>query len=472
SAALAHHTAGLAHPGDPRLRPRAPGGVGRLMLEPEQTTFILLSFEGPDEYSQAGGLGVRVKELSRALAERGFETHLFFVGDPTLPPHESALDGKLWLHRWSQWISRYHPIGVYDGEDDKVADLNRSLPDALVKDFIRPAIDRGNTVVVLGEEWHIAHAMSLISDALYFAGLRDRCLLLWNANNHFSFNRINWGQLGFVTTLMTVSRYMKHIMWRWGVNPIVVPNGIPGSMMARVSQAQVRAVRAAAGAPAFLFKIGRFSPDKRWHQAIAAVAQLKERGVATRLLMRGGLEPFGGEVLDFAQQRGLRVAPLSTRIEDVAGLAKTLRDNADADIWNVTAFLPDDLLPALYASATATLANSGHEPFGLVGLEAMASGGVAFVGATGEEYAEPFKNAIVIETEDAAEIVAYVTHLAEHPDTARNLRIAAPGTARDYTSERLRDILLQRLEYVAIKQGLKGATDILPPPPPDSAMRG
>src|SRR2546426_12674518 len=101
---------------------------------------------------------------------------------------------------------------------------------------------------------------------------------------------------------------------------------------------------------------------------MAAVAQLKERGVTTRLLLRGGLAPFGGEVLDFAQQRGLGVAPLSTRIEDVAALAKTLRDNADADIWNVTAFLPDDLLPVLYASATATLANSGHEPFGLVAV--------------------------------------------------------------------------------------------------------
>ncbi|TMF23658.1 MAG: glycosyltransferase [Chloroflexi bacterium] len=433
------------------------------MLEPLKTTFILLSFEGPDIYSQAGGLGVRVKELSRALAERGYETHLFFVGDPNLPADETMPDGRLSLHRWSQWISRYHPVGVYDGEDDKVADLNRSLPDTLVTDFIKPAIARGNTVVVLGEEWHIAHAMTLISDALYFAGLRDRCLLLWNANNHFSFHRINWAQLAFTCTLMTVSRYMKHIMWRWGINPIVVPNGIPGSMMARVSQAQVRAVRAAVNAPAFLFKIGRFSPDKRWHQAIAAVGLLKERGVATRLLMRGGLEPFGSEVLDFAAQRGLRVARLATPIEDVVGLARTLREHADADLWNVTAFVPDDLLPVLYASATATLANSGHEPFGLVGLEAMASGGVAFVGATGEEYAQAFKNAIVIETEDAAEIVAYVTHLAEHPDTARNLRIAAQRTARDYTWQRVIDILLQRLEFVALKQGLTS-------PEPDSTV--
>ena len=429
------------------------------MLEPDQTTFILLSFEGPDIYSQAGGLGVRVKELSRALAERGFNTHLFFVGDPTLPADESALDGRLWLHRWSQWISRYHPVGVYDGENDKVADINQSLPDTLLAKYIRPAIERGQTVVILGEEWHIAHVMTLISDALYFAGLRDRCLLLWNANNHFAFHRINWGQLGFTTTLMTVSRYMKHIMWRWGVNPIVVPNGIPSSMMARVSQAQVRAVRSAVNVPALLFKIGRFSPDKRWHQAITAVAQLKARGVGTRLLMRGGLEPFGGEVLRLAAQLGLKVVPLANRMDDVPSLVRTLKDNADADIWNLTAFLPDDLLPVLYASATATLANSGHEPFGLVGLEAMASGGVAFVGATGEEYAEPFKNAIVIETEEAAEIVAYVAHLAEHPENARNLRIAA---------QRVIDILLQRLEFVALKQGLR-LPDSASSSPPASA---
>ena len=439
------------------------------MLEPTQTTFILLSFEGPDIYSQAGGLGVRVKELSRALAERGYETHLFFIGDPSLPADESALDGRLWLHRWSQWISRYHPMGVYDGEDDKVADLNRSLPEQLTINYIKPAVAKGNTVVILGEEWHIAHAMTLISDALYYAGLRDRCLLLWNANNHFSFHRINFGQLGFTSTLMTVSRYMKHIMWRWGVNPIVVPNGIPGSMMARVSQAQVRAVRAAVNVPAFLFKIGRFSPDKRWHQAIAAVAQLKRRGVGTRLLIRGGLEPFGGEVLAFAAQEGLKVVPLSTRIEDVPGLVKTLKEHPDADVWNVTAFLPDDLLPVLYASATATLANSGHEPFGLVGLEAMASGGVAFVGATGEEYAEPFKNAIVIETDDPAEIVAYVSHLAEHPDNARNLRIAAQRTARDYTWQRVIDILLQRLEFVALKQGLRVPEGVAVDAPPTAA---
>ena len=62
------------------------------------------------------------------------------------------------------------------------------------------------------------------------------------------------------------------------------------------------------------------------------------------------------------------------------------------------AFLDEPTLFALYAAADAVLANSGKEPFGLVGLEVMAAGGIAVCGATGEEYAEPFVNAIVCDT--------------------------------------------------------------------------
>jgi glycosyltransferase involved in cell wall biosynthesis len=423
------------------------------MLDPQSTVFIILSFEGPDVYSQAGGLGVRVKEMSRALAERGFPTHVFFIGDPDLPPEESLLDGRLRLHRWSQWLSRFHPAGVYAGEEAKVADVNRSLPPALVRDYIEPAVRAGRSVVVLAEEWQLAHTMELLGDALQFARLRDRCLLVWNANNHFGFERIDWNALQQRASVTTVSRYMKHLMWRLDVNPIVVPNGIPASLVNRVSQAQVRAIREAVNASVLLFKIGRFTPDKRWHQAVAAVARLKEHGMQVRLLMRGGLEPFGGEVLSQAALLGLRVAEIAEPLTNLDSLTDALRAHRESDVCYVTTFMPEDLLPPLYAASTATLANSGHEPFGLVGLEAMASGGVAFVGATGEEYAEPFRNAVVIETDDPAEIAAYVTKLVDQPDDSHRLRIAAQQTAREYTWQRVLDILMRRLEYIAVKQG-------------------
>jgi len=429
------------------------------MLEPGRAVFILIAFEGPDVYSQAGGLGVRVKELSRALAERDYETHLFFIGDPSRPANEALNGNRLHLHRWSQWISRFYPAGVYSGEDDKVQDINRSLPDYCLREVVQPTLDRGQIPVVMGEEWHIAHALNLISDRLHFAGLRDRSLLLWNANNHYAFHRINWGSLSYVATITTVSRYMKHIMWQWGVNPVVIPNGIPSGLTAPADPAQVGAIRQAAAPAALLFKIGRFSPDKRWHQAIAALARLKARGLPFRLLMRGGQEPFGGEVIEFARRLQLRVDDVREPIPDAAALAQALKAHREADCINLQTFLPDSLLPAVYAAAVATLANSGHEPFGLVGLEAMASGGIAFVGATGEDYAQAFRNAIVIETEDAAEVAAYLIHLNERPDLGRRLRLEARRTAREFSWNRAIDILLRRLEFVALRQGIepKGA---------------
>ena len=81
---------------------------------PSDTQFHILSFEGPDGYARAGGIASRISGLSQALAAAGFETHLWFVGDPQLAGHENR--GQLWWHRWCQWISHYHPAGVYDAE--------------------------------------------------------------------------------------------------------------------------------------------------------------------------------------------------------------------------------------------------------------------------------------------------------------------------------------------------------------------
>ena len=88
-----------------------------MTLDPRNTVFVLLSFEGPDIYSQAGGLGVRVKGLSRTLARMGYLTYLYFCGDPDLASEEAQEGGRLQLRRWCQWISAQHRGGVYDGEE-------------------------------------------------------------------------------------------------------------------------------------------------------------------------------------------------------------------------------------------------------------------------------------------------------------------------------------------------------------------
>ena len=427
---------------------------------PQRAEVVLLSFEGPDPYSRAGGLGVRVTHLARTLAERfGFRTHLIFVGDPQLPGREERVEGRWTLWRWCQWISRYYPSGVYEGELEKLYDFNETVPHHVVERLARPAMAAGRSLLVLAEEWHTAHALCEISDLLHYSGLRRRALLVWNANNTMGFDRINWGRLGYVATLTTVSRFMKHAMWGRGVNPMVVPNGLPEEALRPVPARSVAALRRgleASGGRVLLVKVGRFDPDKRWLMAIDAVAILKARGMAPKLVMRGGIEAHEQEVLARARDAGLTVVPLhgSPSVQP-SDLAQAMAAHAEGDIFHLRFFVPDPLLRVLYRAADAVLANSGIEPFGLVGLEVMGAGGVAFTGATGEEYAIPYVNAIVLETDQPLEIAHYVQLLLSAPRLAERLREEAQRTAERFAWPRVTQMLLDRLHFAAVANALE-----------------
>ena len=436
-----------------------------MIFTPDRTAFVVLSFEGPDLYSQAGGLGVRVKGLSRSLARRGYDTHLYFIGDPDLPGEETLEGGKLHQRRWGQWISAQHRGGVYDGEEGKIRDWNLSVPPNVIDKVIAPVAAAGGYVVVLGEEWHTSWSMSLISDMLYRRALRDRVVMLWNANNTFGFHRIDWAALTLAATLTTVSRYMKFEMWDWHQNAIVIPNGIPRSSIADADPAAVAELRAAAAADYLCFKIGRFDPDKRWLMAVSAAAYLKRHGSRVKLLMRGGKEAHGGEVINHARQQGLVVIDAATP-PDVAGLAALLRANTKVDVINLTTFVSDELLAIIYPACDAVLANSGHEPFGLVGLEVMAAGGLAVTGSTGEDYAEAYRNALVVETSDPVELVTELALLKERPSLALRMRKRGRTTAREYVWEKVIDRLLLRVEFAAALQAVKR-----PPEPEPKVVR-
>ncbi|MSQ43171.1 MAG: glycosyltransferase family 1 protein [Chloroflexi bacterium] len=422
-------------------------------FNPGNLEVVLLSFEGPDQpYSMAGGLGVRVTELAQALAESGFRTHLIFVGDPNLPGHEVQFHGNLHLYRWSQWISRSHPNGVYDGEYLKVRDFNDSVPRFVADHIVGPAAAQGRTVAILAEEWHTAEATWRTSDLLYSVGLRNHALLLWNANNTFAFKQINWTRLSFVSTITTVSRYMKHLMWPLGLNALVIPNGIPDRFLAPPDHHLTEAIRQGVGGSPFLFKIGRFDPDKRWMQAVEAAVRLKRSGHRVRLVVRGGIEPHGGQVLAHAYRRGLVVKDVTApRGDDWAAVRALSEASQDADVLNLRFFLSDDFKRACYGAADAVLANSGHEPFGIVGLEVMGAGGIAVVGATGEDYAISFQNCLAIETDDAEELAGAVRHLMAHPEWLGPIREEARRTAALFTWNRVIGNLLGKLDYLASK---------------------
>jgi len=216
----------------------------------------------------------------------------------------------------------------------------------------------------------------------------------------------------------------------------------------------VERVRKSLQADVLLCKVGRWHPDKHWSGAISAVAQLKKSGLKTVMVARGGIEPYGHEILDAARSMGLIVKEANTHPKRHNGMLSALTEGTGADIVDVKFHMPLDFLRFLYRAADGVLANSRHEPFGIVGLEAMAVGGIAFTGCTGEDYAIPFVNSFVLETTDPSEIVFHLTNVHAYPEQGERMRKAARRTARYFTWEAAVDNLIAKLENQARLQGV------------------
>jgi hypothetical protein len=393
--------------------------------------FHLLSFEGPDRYSRAGGIASRVTGLASALAEAGGETHFWFVGDPDLPGRERQ-DAVI-LHRWCQWISAHHPAGVYDGEERKEPDYASSLPPHLLRESLLPHLAKpGNKALVLAEEWHTVHAVLHLDWLLRRAGVRDRVRILWNANNTFGFDRIAWPRLAAAATLTTVSRYMRFRMQALGVDPLIIPNGLSAEAFREPTPAAVRELRSLAADRLLVAKVARWDPDKHWLLAIDTTAELERAGARPLLVARGGVEAHGDMVRARAAAANLRVVERVPHGGGERGLLRILNAPGDADVLVVNGPLDREASQLLFHAADAVLANSAHEPFGLVGLETMAVGGLACAGATGEDYVVPNWNALQLQTCDPLEFVTQFARLRLHAHEERALRRNGLATARGF----------------------------------------
>lgn len=409
------------------------------MLTTASTKFILLAFEGPDLYSRVGGLATRVNGLAPALAERGYSTTLAFVGDPVAPAEETWQG--VHLERLAQAVSARHPRHCYDGEEEKIAVLAQSWPRQVIRDVLVPARQQGGHVIVLAEDWQTVPAIIALSDLAYAHGLRDVMTVVWNANNPFGFDRVDWPRLDFIANLTTVSRWMKHVMWERGVNPTVIPNGLASEAFRAVSPQRSIALRACLAADMLWIKIGRYDADKRWEMAIRALAFARAQGINARLLARGGHEPYRDSLIALARHLDLSWEVVSFD----ANWPNTLSEISSAVI-EVDNFLPIEEVQLLYQAADAVLANSGREPFGLVGLEVMAAGGLAVIGSTGEDYGRAYGNAVVCETDDPREVVHHLKTIAA---TGHDPRIRREGqrTAENYRWSTLMPLVESYFDY-------------------------
>ena len=118
-----------------------------------------------------------------------------------------------------------------------------------------------------------------------------------------------------------------------------------------------------------------------------------------------------------------------------------------ADVVNLRSHVDAESRHMLFRGSAVVLANSAHEPFGLVGLETMAAGGIACTGCSGEDYAVPGRNALVLETNDPREFLSMFSRLRTHPREAQALRRAGRRTARRFAwPEIVQRVLMPRVE--------------------------
>lgn len=394
------------------------------------TQFHVLSFEGPDPYSRAGGLGTRVDGLVQAFAARGDEVHLWFVGDPSLEGHEER-DGVR-LHRWCQWLSRYKPGGVYDGDDEKAADYASSLPPFLLQRTLMPHLVSGGRAVVMAEEWQTVNAVLHLDWLLRRSHLRGAVTIAWNANNTFGFDQIDWTRLRQAAAITTVSRYMRTRMREgWDIDAVTVPNGLSPDAYEPPDRLAIQRLRRSFGDRVVLTKMARWDPDKRWLGSVEIAAEMKRQGWKPLLIARGGREAHGSEVL--AHASGLRIVDREAPPESgIDGMVAALGDVGNADVLNLRSHVDADSRRVLFRASDVVLANSSHEPFGLVGLEAMAVGAIACTGCTGEDYAVPGRNAVVLQTDEPREFMQQYAGLKGDPRGAERMRRAGRTTARQY----------------------------------------
>jgi glycosyltransferase involved in cell wall biosynthesis len=240
---------------------------------------------------------------------------------------------------------------------------------------------------------------------------------------------------------------MKQIMRTYGFDPLIIPNGIPSDLLQPVSEMAVNQVRdrLTTDGSILLFKVGRYDPDKCWWSAMEAAAMLKQNGRNIRFLCRGGIEAHGNQVLNHARELGLVVRNVNGHPGSWREALEVIDAAGPADVYNLNFGMSQSMLRVFYAAADFVLANSKHEPFGLVGLEAMAAGGVVFTGPTGETYSADGVGAIALDTEYATELVLTIENFCDHPEMTRTIRQVAPFIAARYTWKNVLDILFEKI---------------------------
>ncbi len=414
---------------------------------PGETNIVLLSFEGPDQYARRGIVGGYVSGLGHAFADAGFATTIVFVGDPDAPREEELAQtgtGALRLVRWGQWISRYYPDGPYEDEDARVLDFAEGVP-AYIADLSEAHLREQTSqsaapgLVVIACEWQTSQALQGLHDELLRRGLRHRAVLIWHMGHILNLGHVDLAAVARTSAITTVSRYLKHELWKHGQDPLILPPGVDDRHFDSAPADVQAGISALAGSRPLLF--APVLPPTRSSAIYGALATLRNAGIRPLLVL--GHPPDDDTVAAASQHRFSVTAQGELRMPSTV---------PDADLLFPSEPLPEVAIRAFYEVALATLLVDHGDATATSLLQAMAGRAVVVADNAMHDPLIPFANGVALETTHPAEVVATLIELLRNPESLASIRINARRTAAGYAWPHTLASVLVKVAFLAGRQ--------------------
>jgi glycogen(starch) synthase len=322
------------------------------------TRVLILSWEYPPLIE--GGLARHVRKLTENLARTGVEVHVLTRGGEESPADE--LGDRVTIHRIR--------------EPKRPTDLGEFVTwvERMNADMLAAGVELGDRYrfdVVHGHDWLVAMACDHL--ARRFAAPLVMTIHATEYGRHQGWvdkhpqSHIH-GVERWITNradrVIACSYYMREqIADIFAVEEdrvVVIPNGIDPDDLQPQNGAELERLRAQFAAPdeRLVLLIGRLVYEKGFQLALEAMPRLVHEVPGTRFLVAGS---------------GTHEAELRRQAADLG-----LDDHGTFLGW-----IGDDVLHSLYRIADVCVVPSIYEPFGLVALEAMASGCPCIVADTG-----------------------------------------------------------------------------------------
>jgi glycogen(starch) synthase len=330
---------------------------------------LILSWEYPPVVE--GGLARHVRKLSEQLVAQGAEVHVLTRKDELRPPGDRLVPRDRLRRRH---VEDRHGVTVHRVKEPE---FPRGDVDAFIAWVDHMNADMRAAGLELDGGFDLVHSHDwLVADAA--RKLARRWKLPWVVTVHATeygrhqgwvdkhpqshIHGVEQRMVRAADRVITCSAYMReHVAGAFGIAAdriTVIPNGIdPTDLQPMADLPRLRA-RFAEPDEKLVLLVGRLVYEKGFHLALEAMPQLIERVGKVRFLVAG---TGTAEAELKAQARALGLERHGTFVG-----------------WT-----GDELLHSLYRIADLCLVPSIYEPFGLVALEAMASGCPCIVADTG-----------------------------------------------------------------------------------------